>query len=283
MPLAVPALSLGLDGAGLDLLLELLNPAVTHADVLTLDREAQELEPVVGIQPLHFLRVQAHLHPCQLVGQDSHRLVGIPADKEHVVRIAHIVAIELAQLLVDMIQQHVGQPTCHAAALLQALVLLAHLVRLAVDIQVRVIVLAQHIYQLRVTEPLLHAVERRVDELDRHRVEVLAQIRLPPQRPCALRFCRNNSRTRLLHHLSAAYPFQVALAGGMHAVRHQLKQQVIRNREQHPVRSLVHIHRAPLTRRVLGNLRRVRRRNLIRAVGDSLVHPHPHLRLAQLV
>ena len=159
--------SKSLDGTALYLLLELLDPAAAHAYRGTLDREAQELEPVTTVKVLNLFGIELHIHGTKLVTEHGHGLLIVLADIEHVVRIADIIALHLAQLVVDITEQHISQPRGHRAALLQRLVL-ALQVTVRIKVQVRMVVLAQHVDQSALAMALLHLVKGGFDKADRH-------------------------------------------------------------------------------------------------------------------
>ena len=70
---------------------------------MTLDGEAEELEPMLCVEILNFLRVELHLHLHQLRLQYLHGYRVVLANEEHVVRIAYIVAVQTGELLVYVV------------------------------------------------------------------------------------------------------------------------------------------------------------------------------------
>ena len=236
---------------------------------------------MLRIQPLHFLRVQFHLHLRQLLFEYLHSLFGIGADAADIIAVTLIEHIERRDALVDMVQHHIGQPRSNGTALLQGAVLRVNgLVN--GDIDVAVIILSQHINQSRLAVTLLDGIKGSIDILDRHAVEVLAKVSLPAYEAIAVGLGIADSPTDFLHDPATADTLLIRRAAGMDHVGHQLKQQVVGDRAHHPVVRLVDTHLA-IRAVILGDKGDMRRGNLIVASHDSVIHADALLGLAQLI
>ena len=142
------------------------------------------------------------------------------------------------------------------------------------------VVLTQHVNERRASVAHLGFVERPVDELNRHGVEVLAQVGFPTYD--SVRVPAVHVLRQLLDHRSARQSFLIRHARRMHHVFAGVEQQVVDEREQYAVHRFVHIDGSELSRLVLGYLCGVRRRYLIPAVTYRLVHRGTHFLRAKV-
>ena len=138
-----------------------------------------------------------------------------------------------------------------------------------VEIEVRVVIFPEHVYQGGLAVFGLHLVERPVDEPYRNTVEVFGKVGLPPQDAAALHF--RYPAAGLGDDTATADTALVGLARGVYHFRHQLEKQVVGDTQYHTVHRFVYVHCAELTV-VLGYLCRVGRGNLILSPAHGIGH-----------
>ena len=201
-------------------MLEFLDAGRAERNHITFDGVAEELEPPCMSEVFNLLGIEFHLSLGNLFFHDSHSLFVIRSDKQCVIGVADIFAIQCVKTFIQRIHYYISKPRSHRAALFERLISALQL-SIGVEVPIGMIILSEDIDDCGVAPLGFHSIESFINEADGHGIEVFAEVRLPANLfTLGLAYLPRD----FLDNLTTTDTLLIRPATWMNHLRHQLKQ-----------------------------------------------------------